>query len=49
MVVLAGLIDARDGDCVAGMFGVTLHAGDAPDAIAVGPDDNRGILLEFTE
>ena len=29
--------------------GIVLHPGDAPDTLAVRPDDNRGLLFEFAE
>jgi catechol 2,3-dioxygenase-like lactoylglutathione lyase family enzyme len=29
--------------------GVTLHPGDAPDTIAIAPEDNLGLLFEFSE
>jgi hypothetical protein len=29
--------------------GVTLQAGDAPDTLAIRPEDNRGLLFEFSE
>jgi len=29
--------------------GITLQPGDAPDTLAIGPEDNRGLLFEFSE
>jgi catechol 2,3-dioxygenase-like lactoylglutathione lyase family enzyme len=42
----------RDLDAVRSYFagrGITLHPGDAPDTLAIAPEDNLGLLFEFSE
>jgi hypothetical protein len=44
-----GVRDLQQAQSYFAKRGITLQPGDAPDALAIAPEDNRGLLFEFSE